>query len=147
MIKLCVTNENDSSICILSLWLILGSSIIARNGKYALKILMLNFTEYFYTFPLTYASFPISKPAVGFPEGSCFLTSNRGGSNIESKIKWLTPIPPDGQEDKQNPLNRGQPHSPNTYTLMLHVFLRPYSMSGSVKSFKCDNLFYLLVAK
>lgn len=63
--KLCVTNETDPSMCVLSLRLTPGS-INAMNGRHALRVLMLNFTEYFYTFPLTDTSFPVSKPAVGF---------------------------------------------------------------------------------
>lgn len=117
--KLCVTNETDSSRCVLSLWLTL-CSIIAMNGNHALRILMWNFTEYFYTFLLTCASFTISKSSVGFPTKSRLLISDNSDSSNESKIKWPTLMPPDRKESKSMSLNPQDSHVP--LVLLCYIF-------------------------
>lgn len=78
--KLCLTNETDSRTCVISLWITL-SSIVARNGKYSFGVLMLNFTECFYTFPLTYTSLPLSLflNLKRFPRGIFFLNQLQKG--------------------------------------------------------------------
>lgn len=119
---------------------------MARNEKYALSVKLHWIFLYLFLSIYFFASFPISKPEMGFPQGSCFLTSYKSGSINESKIKWLLPMPTDGKEGRFIWIERS-----DIFPLYLYSYIT-YSWSthlkpGSGKCYKWINLFYLLVTQ